>query len=407
MSNHLAIATVTATLRHLLQTALVANDLSATVTTQRPERLAEQLQNAGINIYMYHVTPNVALRNHDLPTRRADSTVLRSSQVALDLYYLLTFYGQEAELTPQRMLGTAVSALHSEPMVRRELIRETIANAPQSPYLAHSDLTEQSELVKLTLVPLDLPGLHSLWSLFFPTPYYLSVSYKASVVLIDGTEVPQPALPVHDRHIVATPFQAPLIEAVIPEQGPSAPIVAGDTLLIRGQHFSGQGSTVRIGDVAIHPQNIVDQQIRLVLPDSLRAGVQSVQIVAASGIESNVAAFVLRPTITQVHTSAGNSADTVNLTVSTRLRIGKTQRVVVLLNDVSSNVSSDVSSVSSTRPAAYSFVAPPRQHDDDSIEVAISGVQPAEYLVRIQVDGAESLLTWQSNQYVGPKVSIP
>jgi hypothetical protein len=396
MSNHLAIATVTATLRHLLQTALVANDLSATVTTLRPERLAEQVQNAGVNIYLYHVTPNIALRNNDLPTRRADGRVLQHTQVALDLHYLLTFYGQEAELTPQRMLGTAVSALHSEAIIKRDMIRDTIVNAPQSPYLTESDLTEQPEQVKFTLVPLDLQGLHSLWSLFFPTPYYLSVAYKASVVLIDGAEIPQPALPVRDRHIVTEPFLAPRIEAVVSERGATAPIVAGDALLIRGQYFRGQDVAVRIGDTTVPPQSVVDQQIRLVLPDTLRPGVQPVQVVAASGIESNAAALVLRPTITHVEATAGRSADTVHLTIATRLRVGKAQRVVVLLQAMSEQA-----------PAAYSFTAPARQNDGDPIVVAIRGVASGEYLVRVQVDGAESPLTFENSQYVGPEVTIP
>lgn len=396
MSNHLAIATVTATLQHLLQTALVANDLSATVTTLRPEHLAQQTQNAGVNIYLYHVAPNIALRNNDLPSRRTDGTIVQRSQVALDLSYLLTFYGQEAELTPQRMLGAAVSALRSEAMLTRDMVRNVVVNAPQSLDLSASDLMEQTQLVKFTLLPLDLQGLHSLWSLFFPTPYYLSVAYKASVVLIDGPETPQPALPVRDRQPSVGAFLAPLLEAVVSAKGQAAPIVAEDTLLIRGQHLSGQGAAVRIGGVTITPQTITDQQLQLTLPETLRPGVQAVQIVTPSGIESNAAAIVLRPSVTQVKKAAGSTADTVDLTIYTRPGVGQAQRVVVLLNELSAN-----------KPAAYALAAPARQKDDDPIVVTVSGVKPADYLVRVQVDGAESPLTVTDNQYSGPKVTLP
>ena len=396
MSNHLAIATVTATLRHLLQTALVANDLSATVTTLRPERLAEQTQNAGVNIYMYHVTPNIALRNRDLPARRADGSILQRSQMAIDLSYLLTFYGQEADLSPQRMLGTAVSALHSEAILTRDMVRNAIANAPDSPYLASSDLTGQSELVKLTLLPLDLQGLHSLWSLFFPTPYYLSVTYKASVVLIDGTETPQPALPVRGYYMSVGAFRAPVIEAIVSEKGQTAPIVAEDTVLLRGQQLSDRSLKVRIGDAIVTPEHITDQQIRVTLPASLIAGVQAIQLVTPSQMESNAAAFVLRPTVTDITAAAGRSDDTLQITVAIQPQVGRDQRVVLLLNELSDD-----------DPTSYSFVAAVRADDDDPIVVTARDVKPAEYLVRVQVDGAESPLTVVNNHYTGPTVTIP
>ena len=77
MSNTLAIATVTETLRHLIHRALPGSGVGgAHVTTVRPDNTAG-LPAAGVNIFLYQVTPNPAWQNADLPTRRADGSLLR------------------------------------------------------------------------------------------------------------------------------------------------------------------------------------------------------------------------------------------------------------------------------------------------------------------------------------------
>jgi hypothetical protein len=68
----------------------------------------------------------------------------------------------------------------------------------------------------------------------------------------------------------------------------------------------------------------------------------------------------------------------------------------------------------------YSFEAPPDNGIQDdaettaSITFAMSGVASDEYLLRVQVDGAESPLTVDTdpdsptfNQYIEPRVTIP
>ena len=96
MSNYKAIPVVTAALRNRL-TALCSGVLSgATVTTLRPDTSAAGLPNVGVNIFLYQVTPNAALRNADLPTLRGDGTAIRHPTAAIDLHYLLSFYGSDA-----------------------------------------------------------------------------------------------------------------------------------------------------------------------------------------------------------------------------------------------------------------------------------------------------------------------
>src|SRR5215510_7226791 len=200
MSNHLAIATVTASLAQFLQ-GEVQNDVPGlTVTTARPDGTSAPQQGVRVNIYLYQVTPNAAWRNSDLPTRSDDGRLLQRPRAALDLHYLLTFYGNEAQLEPQRLLGSTVRVLHSRPVLTREQIRQTI-NSPAFAFLALSNLAEDIELVKFTPTTLSLEELSKLWAVFFQTQYTLSVTYQGTVVLIESDTTPSSPLPVLERNV--------------------------------------------------------------------------------------------------------------------------------------------------------------------------------------------------------------
>ena len=62
---------------------------------------------------------------------------------------------------------------------------------------------------------------------------------------------------------------------------------------------------------------------------------------------------------------------------------------------------------------AYSFVVPPRPQGSppgptSQLNIPIAGVNPGAYLVRVRVDGAESLLSADaSGYYASPVVNIP
>lgn len=407
MSNFLAIATVTAALVQTLQAAIGMDLPGSTITTKRPDAPT----NAGphVNIYLYQATPNAAWRNADLPTRQTDGGLVQRPQAALDLHYLLTFYGDEDRLEPQRLLGSVVRTLHARSVITRQVIRETIAN-PLFNFLASSNLADEVELVKLTPTPLSTEELSKLWSIFFQTPYALSIAYHGTVILIESEETPKSALPVRERNLYVMPFRQPVIEQVISQAGADLPIVAESPLLITGRKLRGDVTRVRIGGIDVTPGNMTDTEISLQLPPGLQAGVQGVQVahqtlmgtppVPHHGIESNVAAFVLHPSIT-----ASVSDTTADVTVNFNPEVGKKQRVILLLNEFDPP---------EDRPAhSYSFNAPPRDRNALSIEIHISGVVAGVYLVRVQVDGAESLLTVDTdpssptfNQYIDPKVTL-
>jgi hypothetical protein len=286
--------------------------------------------------------------------------------------------------------------------------------------LANSDLADQIELVKLTPMSLSTEELSKLWSVFFQTPYNLSIAYQGTVVLIESEEITRIALPVREPLLYVVPFRHPVIEQVMSQAGMNLPIIAGSTLVIRGKKLRGDVTGVRVGGIDIIPGNVTDMEISFQLPPGLQAGVQGVQVVHQMlmgsprephlGIESNVAAFVFHPSIVKVNgnydlTISNIQADVDNtkkakITVKLNPKVRKQQRVVIFLNDLQP---------ASVPHKAYSFNTEPRTSDTDSIEFQINRVEPGDYLVRIQVDGAESLLDVDVNtgKYISPKVKVP
>ncbi len=438
MSNFLSIAVVTEAFRQVLNEAASGSGVAgASATAVRPTSGANNGQpgnppTVGVNLFLYQVTPNGTFRNMDAPTRRSDGTLLQPTRSAYDLHYLLTFYGSESNLEPQRVLGNVLRVLHSVPV----LTHKRLASVKMSfPFLAASNLEVETETVKLTIMPLNLEELSKLWSVFFQTTYNLSLAFQASVVIIDGTEVSTPALPVQSRNVYVRPFQQPIIEQVLSQKSPAdeilpnQPIVVGDTIVLAGRQLRGDVTRIRLGESEITPAEVSDTQIKFLLDmppfaaQSLRAGVQALQVIQPlmmgtpetehGGYESNVAAFVVRPTLTASispvsnHLVDGVTLCTDDITLNFSPRVGVRQRVALLLNEFDPPL---------TRPArAYRFDVPftpsnPADASVASIVTQVAEVAAGDYLIRVQVDGAESLLDPGSDPdnpfFASPKVTI-
>jgi hypothetical protein len=469
MSNFLAIATITATLSKFLQGEVGLDVPGATVTTMIPDGTAGGTPDPHVNIYAYQVTPNSALRNADLATRRADGSLIQRPQVALDIHYLLSFYGNEARLEPQRMLGSVVRTLHTRPVLTRAMIQAALQD-PKFSFLSLSDLTEQVERVRLTPTALNLEELSKLWSVFFQVRYAISIAYQASVVLIESEETPRTPLPVRDRNLYILPFRQPMIDEVqssvmeqrqstwVPRRPtefvPNQPIVPTSRLKIVGKQLQGRGremamvtgietpdlqgeeTLVRIGDTEVVPAQVSETEIEVALSDFpagvLRAGLQGVQVVQPllmgtppirhGGLESNVAAIVLRPTmmVGVVTVSRQVTRNTINHCTGTLTLenfnppVGKQQRVVLLLNEFQPQATATARGYQFKAPRLNGLPEGGSPETTDRITFAFQDVAAGTYLVRVQVDGAESLLTFGTDlaqpdnpQYIEPKAVIP
>jgi Pvc16 N-terminal domain len=420
MSNYLSIATVTAALQRMLQASVQKDVDGARVTTVRPGSLSSSgTPESGVNLFLYQVSRNTALNNADaIPSRSKGGITKR--QAAVDLFYMVSCYGNEPELEPQRLLGSVIRTLNDQPLLTEAMIRETTLDSTFR-YLADSNLADQMQQALIIPINMDLEDLSKTWSVFFQTPYLLSTVYKVMVVMIDGDEAMKRALPVRDRNLGGiVPFaQQPIVEQVISQSGRFEPILADSTLLILGKQFDGAETRVRISGIDIVPAEISAEQIIvplvLVPAHLLRAGVQNLQIIhqVSTGtphppyrnVESNVTPFVLRPTIKALSVQPVEQNDdlrTANVTVQVNLPVGVKQRVVLALNEWTID-----------RPKIYLFEAQPREQETDALIIPVVDVKAGEYLVRLHVDGAESQLGVDTqpdsptfNWYNSPKVVI-
>ncbi|AFY80779.1 DUF4255 domain-containing protein [Oscillatoria acuminata] len=445
MSNYLAIATVTACLQRMLQSSVQLDLDGARVTTVRPNNLGSGTPEKGVNLYMYQVSLNpVWQKNAEVRMRSTRDAGAKKSRTALDLHYILSFYGNETELEPQRLLGSVVKILSDRTTLTRETIYETLADSSY-PYLTDSNLADQTEEICFSPMDLSLEDLSKVWSVFFQTPYSISLVYKATVVMIEGEEAAYRALPVRERALSGViPFiNRPLVEQVVSRAGKFEPILANSTLIIRGKSLNNKQTKVRISGVEITPQSVNETELLVPLaltPDnSLKAGVQSLQVihhvstesrgengngwqgewthetatqtlskptVFSQTLESNAIPFILRPVVTKVTVSKLEGKDedvrSAQIKVRVNLNLGKQQRIVLILNEKSTQ-----------NPAAYMFEAPNRHRDGMMVTIPVKNVKPGEYLVRLQVDGAESILNVDSdpnspnfNRYTEPKMVI-
>ncbi|PNG22786.1 DUF4255 domain-containing protein [Streptomyces cahuitamycinicus] len=227
MSNALALAHVTQALALLIEDNLPPDiDIAVKVEPRKPP--ADPPLEPTITVFLYQVTPNTSQRNNDLPTRASDGTLVRRPAAALDLHYLISAYGEEAELVGQRLIGSVVRTLHEIPVLPKDIIEL----AGHRPHLGGSDLAGAVQRVRFTPTAMDVDETSKLWGMLHQTPYTLSVVYQAVLVLIDGRGTPVPAKPVERPEVRVLPFGAPGAPeppavgqrpGVVPDAGGGAP----------------------------------------------------------------------------------------------------------------------------------------------------------------------------------------
>ena len=411
MSNALAIAAVTATLRSLLETGVRADpDLNDTTVTTQPLDKARESNNTAnqLNLFLYHTLPNAAWANMDMP-RRIVPGETGIPALALKLYYLMTAYGRGDDTTQpfsHQVLGQAMSVLHDHPLLGAEEIRAATAVA-----LPRTDLDRQIERVRITLQPLSLEELSKLWT-GLQTQYRLSVAYEATVVLIDSTQVVRAPLPVLTRGVRSQSSlipPVPALEEVLPQGGqPSARL--GETLSLGGHHLDGTA----IGVVFNHPlwsapvelppqPGGTDTRLTVGIPDQPAiwpAGFYTLAVRVQRPTESyrrttNELSFSLAPTMTIAPSAppAGNITFTVTCSPQvgveqhgTQIRL--VQRAALLLGDREIRAEPPPSAAGPT--GTLTFIA--------------ANVVAGEYFVRLRIDGVDSLLVDRS---VTPPVFDP
>ena len=467
MSSALAIASVTVVLKDLLNNGLIDQGLASTVgnvtvTALSPDRIDVTTlnQQSQLNLFLYQVTPNAAWRNVGLPSRDARGERTSNPPLAIDLHYLLTAYGA-LEFHSEILLGYGMQLFHETPVLTRTAIRTALAPPtpvaaggtlpPELRTLFTSELAEQVEQIKISPETLNTEEISRMWTAF-QAHYRPTAAYHVSVVLIESKRSTKSPLPVRERLLYVVPFKQPQILQVNSQQtagGPilsGQPILPGQNLVLEGQGLRDDQVRVEIGgiDAPVLAANVTDARIIVTIPATVRAGLQGVQVIhprfmgdpptAHRGVESNLAAFVLRPRIEAISVSNPQvvSADLRSADVTVQFTPAREailldpqpdgtpaaplQRYLLLMNAFNPIGSPPASPLQPAKSESYSFAAPSAiplsppsgpVGPTNLITFNVKGVRAGTYLARLQVDGADSsLITDASGQFAGPLVTI-
>jgi hypothetical protein len=192
MSSALAIASVTAVLKNLLNTALIQQSAATSVgdvvvTALPPDRIPTGTEERPqLNLHLYRLTPNSSWRRNDLFASQERQQ--QKLPLALNLHYLLTAYG-ERDFQAEILLGYAIQCLHETSVLTQETIRSALVSissggkvAPSA--LSASTLADQLEQIKISPEFLSMEEMSKLWS-SLQTRSRLSITYQVSVVLIE------------------------------------------------------------------------------------------------------------------------------------------------------------------------------------------------------------------------------
>ncbi len=393
MSNVLAIAATTRTLRNLLlaqmpQLDTELNDLE--VTLQPPDVARKGISKAQLNLFLYQVVANAAWRNLDLPGQvRAGETA--PPPLALNLHYVITAWGRgesDSDALSHRVLAAAMSTLHD----RGVLDSNDIRNA-----LTDNDLANQIERVRVTPLPQSVDELSRLWTAF-QTNYRTSAAYEAAVVLIDSQTAARAPLPVlrrgpQDRGVIATASAAAVLDALTLPHAQTA-VRLGEDIVLGGRQLGTQDAVARFSSprleapIDIAPLAGEAGSLRVHLADSgedttavarWAPGIYTVALrVQPPGLPpllSNELPLALAPVITLGSLAAAAGDFALNLTCTPRIR--DRQRVFLLFGDRLLTPASLGNPADTQQPTALAF--------------QLTAVAAGTYTVRLRVDGADSI----------------
>ena len=339
-----------------------------------------------------------------MPVRNAQGVVVNRPTSALDLHYLMSFYGDDSKFEPQRMLGAVVVSLLAEPGLTRARILG-VSKDDNNDQMDGSDLANAVEQVKFTQQALNLEELSRIWSIFYQVPYVLSIAYTATVVILESEETVQAALPVMQRgqkgqaiDLQTGPF--PQLDSWHIGEGnddtarlrlPSYPGARlGTVLTLRGQNLNGDSLVVRI--INQHLQlSVPDLPVTLIpnRPGELKvsipnptadasqwvAGIYSVAVViTTAGVtrSTNTLAMPFAPQISGITVGARDGNGNVLVTVTPAPAVLASQAAILALpaGDVAANART-----LDTDPLSFTVVAP----------------AAGQEVVQLRVDGVNSL----------------
>jgi hypothetical protein len=383
MSNSLAIAAVTSTIRNLLFAGVNADVPGTGVSTRPPDRVRTNGQENRVNLFLYQTSLDPAWRNQDMPGVSQPGEDGRPP-LPLSLYYLVTAYAEnDDEIVSHRLLGRAMSILHDHPVLDGAEIKAA---------LAESDLDEQIERVRITPQPMTLEEMSKLWTTL-QTQYRISTAYQACVVLIESKLPARAPVPVltrgddQDTGAVAMGRTIPPLATIEgvgpPNDQPSA--VLGDVVVISG-HDLGATTAIRLthsrlGAVVDVPPPALDEVTADVVrfhlpgePTDLRAGLvglSALTVVKGEERLTNTAPLQIAPTVT-ASAAVRDALGVLTITITCIPKVAPEQNVQLLLDD-------------------HQLPQGPVAAVSDLLDFTTTKIAAGDYLLRLRVDGVDSL----------------
>lgn len=422
MSNALAIAGVTLTLRALLLNTLTDNAVasvlgSASVTAQAPSRVAVGATEANtLNLFLYNTSANAGWSNQYMPSRNGRGDRLTNQPLALNLHYAISAYGA-ADFAQDILLGYAVQTLHEIPVLSRDRIRAELQAAAASASqimqaIADSELVEQLDTLKIAPVYMNNEDMSRVWGMF-NAPYRPTATYLVTVLLLESRQPTRSTPPVlmrgtADRGVRAqpnllSPFPT-LLEVVPPDSQPSAEL--GDMITLRGYNLDGNNVSVIFehprlaAPFEIAPNTVTDSEVTVTLPnnaaahDAWAAGMVAVSVEVERPTEivrrtTNILAAAIAPRISV--NAVRNGAD-VDFTIQVEPDVHPEQRI-------SFAVGSREAIIDAPNAAT------------DTLNVTITNLPAGTYITRLRVDGVDSQFinrTLEPPQFIASQqVNVP
>ncbi|MFD0261699.1 DUF4255 domain-containing protein [Kitasatospora indigofera] len=375
MSDALAVAAVTETLRAVLQGALDRTVPGAVVTLLPPD---EVTGGCGLNVFLFRTSLDGGWLNTDPDGTRPGES--RRPLLPLVLHYLLTPYdtGDTQGSTAHRVLGAAMSALHDHP---------ALAPADLGSAAPFSNLHRQSEPVRVGPVALDLADTAHLWTALRGR-LRPSAVYEVRPVLIESTVPGRTPLPVvrrgeHDRGPEAAAGSAGRWPALAMAGVPAT--LPGHDLVLTGYCLAAGVPALRLthplhGNLLVEDvRPVSDTEVHATLPGAIGAGTWSAVLVLTGpdGTEAATKAVPVgvAPRITgTLPLPVVRDADgTALLKVTCETPAHPGQRIELLVGEVP-------------------VPAEPFARATRTLGFRLAGARPGRYPLRLRVDGVDSPL---------------
>lgn len=391
MGNSLAIAAVTATLQNLIFLGIRTELGSGSITAQPLDKARSNADRSQVNLFLYHMAPNDAWRNR--PPMKHTRNPITQAPLALDLYYLITAYGEtDSEVKTHRLLGQVISTLHDcSTLTIADIEMATATELPDS------DLHRQLEAIRIQPVHLSFEEMSQIWRLF-QAQYRASVAYQVSVIFIDSTIPVRSALPVlvrgrDDRGAAVFYGLAPVLRGIqLPQRKPSADL--GDVVTLEGDQLDSADLQVRLQNLHLpEPIDLIPlpdrapTSLKIQLPTATdttvgqwRAGRYQLSLVVQredyAWTTNEVALMVAPQVLNVVVQSGGGRGRSLQLELTCLPQIHPHQKVMVFLADQGIPVEQVTTPEDPTAPS--------------TVLATLKQIRPGAYVVRLRVDGADS-----------------